>query len=667
MIPLPSNDLLPLTARKTPADPAQEAAAPLRRRTTDADALAAPTVPLLLRPPSQRLGARLVRATLMASGLSLLVAGLILNLFLARSQREALEADMQVQARMVADAVTGPLVFGDRRAGEESLALLHALPPVQLARVLLPDGRVFAEFRREHSSAEPVTGDERLAAIGGRLVLREPVRFQGRERGTVELVVSLAGLRWRLLVFVAITAGAALAALAASYGLARGVRRAIDRTERHLDELAYVDPVTSLPNRRAATEQLQARVQRHQRTGQPFGILLLDLDDFSTINNSLGHAAGDAVLQALSSRLAKALEPGQMACRFGGDEFIVIFDDQTGGAQAAVNLVQLALGAEVRFQGEAMRVRGSGGIARFPRDAANTDELVRAADMAMYQAKQDGKNGTAEYSAEMARVTQLRLRTETELRRALERNELTLHYQPVVELASKRIVGVEALVRWLHPERGLLAPAEFIDVAEKSGLVVELGQQVLMIALQQVVEWDARGLDGFTVAVNASARQLREGLLLGQVTRALKQHPVQPDRLVIEITEHSLVDHHASTMQALLELRQLGTRIAIDDFGTGLSSLAYLRRLPVDKLKIDRSFVRELPGNGGDAAIVRAIVSMAHALGLSVVAEGIETQAQFAFLLDAGVEAGQGYAIARPMSAAALEQWLRREPFNRVA
>lgn len=368
------------------------------------------------------------------------------------------------------------------------------------------------------------------------------------------------------------------------------------------------------------------------------------------------------MLAALSQRLARALSPGQTAYRFGGDEFIVLFDDdeQRNGAHGAASLLKMALGGEVAYRGEVVQLRGSAGLARYPGDGANADELVRAADMAMYQAKQAGKNTMAEYSAEMAQRTQALLRVEAELRRAIERAELRLFYQPVVEMQSRRIVGAEALVRWQHPERGLLAPGEFIDVAERSGLVVELGQQVLSMALAQVAAWQAEGLDGFTVAVNASARQLRDGLLLTQVQRALQQHPVSADRLEVEITEYSLVEHHDSALRALTGLRQLGTRVAIDDFGTGLSSLGRLRRLPVDKLKIDRSFVRELPGNGGDAAIVRAIVSMAAALGLRVVAEGIETRAQYEFLHEAGVDLGQGYALGRPMAAEAFAELLRQ-------
>jgi EAL domain-containing protein (putative c-di-GMP-specific phosphodiesterase class I) len=277
----------------------------------------------------------------------------------------------------------------------------------------------------------------------------------------------------------------------------------------------------------------------------------------------------------------------------------------------------------------------------------------------VYSAKHAGKNAVAMYDEQMTDASRQRLRIDAELSRALANGEFGLVYQPIIDMRSRKMVGVEALLRWHHPQRSTVSPGTFISIAESSGLIVELGAHVLELATQQIASWEAEGFGDFYVAVNVSARQLRDGLLLEQVSRALKASGADPSRLEIEITEHSLVDDHDIAVRTLVSLRGLGVRVAIDDFGTGLSSLAYLRRLPIDKLKIDRGFVRELPGNESDAAIVTAIASMAHALGLRVVAEGIETAAQREYLADLRVDFGQGYLFGRPMPALELRRLLR--------
>jgi diguanylate cyclase len=592
------------------------------------------------RPPSQRLGTRLTRATMAAACLALLVAGVLLNVFLYHSQRAALADDSVVQARITAENVAASLVFRDAPAAAEALATLHASPRVVGAELRDTGGQVFASWHAEVG-----------AAARPPLVVRVPVRLNARVLGELDLRVSYAELERRSAGFAGLTALAALLALGAAYLLAWRVRRAIDRTEAHLDELAFSDPVTGLANRRAATDHLAARVRRHERGGPGFGVLLLDLDDFSRINDSLGHAAGDAVLRALAQRLDRDLAAGMQAFRIGGDEFMIAFDSDGSPerTQQAGRVARQALDGTIAIEGATLHVHGSAGIALCPADGRSVDALMRCADMAMYRAKHTGKNGVLAYDAAMAAELHERLRTENELRLALARDELTLAYQPIVDLASERVVGAEALVRWRHPERGLLGPALFIDIAERSGLVIELGQQVLRLAARQIAAWEGT-IDGpFRVAVNASARQLQDGLLLTQVQRALREYHVAPERLEIEITEHTVVADQAAAVGVLSALRAMGVRISIDDFGTGLSSLSCLRALPVDKLKIDRSFVQELPANAGDAAIVRAVVSMAGALGLRVVAEGIETAAQAHFLRSIRVDLGQGYAYGRPL------------------
>jgi diguanylate cyclase (GGDEF)-like protein len=619
---------------------------------------------LQAKPQRERLGPRLTRAAMGAAALALLVAALIFNSYHYASRRAEMAAAALVQARITADALSAALMFNDVAAATEVLGFLRASPDFAGALARGLDGAAFASYQPNAADRVTWPRGERESMVrwdDQHLHVRAPIVHDTRLLGHVELALGVQSLRRESGVFALTSLGATLVALAMAYALARGVRRAIDRTEEQLHELAYVDPVTGLHNRRAAKEQLQACIARHAGSGQGFGVVLLDLDDFSTINDSLGHAAGDEVLRTLARRLSETLKGGNQAFRFGGDEFIVVFDTDGSPepARQAGAAAQLALTSSVQVGGFEIQVRGSAGIAEFPRDASTESELLGAADAAMYSAKHAGKNAVAVYDEQMTDASRERLRIESELSRALAHGEFGLVYQPIIDMRSRRMVGVEALVRWHHPQRGTIGPAAFIPIAESSGLIVELGRHVLELATRQIAQWEADGFGDFYVAVNASARQLRDGLLLEQVSRALKASGADPSRLEIEITEHSLVDDHDIAVRTLVSLRGLGVRAAIDDFGTGLSSLAYLRRLPIDKLKIDRGFVRELPGNESDAAIVTAIASMAHALGLRVVAEGIETAAQREYLADLLVDFGQGYLFGRPMPAADLRGLLR--------
>jgi diguanylate cyclase (GGDEF)-like protein len=411
--------------------------------------------------------------------------------------------------------------------------------------------------------------------------------------------------------------------------------------------------VTGLYNRHAANEHLQAMVQRSRAQSLAFSLMVLDLDDFKLVNDTLGHAVGDDVLRRLAERLRLGLRPSDLVFRFGGDEFVVVSgagapeSDSERLGRAAMQCLQAALSVG----GHELYVRGSVGIARFPQDADDAHELLRAADTAMYGAKAAGKNTYAVFEPAMAESTHSRLRIDAELRHAIRRDELVLHYQPIVSLADGRLVGVEALVRWQHPRLGLLQPGEFIHVAEATGVIVELGAWVLRAAARQLARWQAEGAIDFYVAVNVSGRQIKRAALLPQVEEALQASGADPRGLEIEITEHTLVEDVEVNVRTLTALRRRGLRIAVDDFGTGLSSLAYLKRLPIDKFKVDRSFVRELPDAAGDVAIVTAVISMARALGLQVVAEGVENEAQRELLARLGCDYGQGYWFGKPMPA----------------
>lgn len=634
--------------------------------------------PLVTGPLRRRLGTRLTRAAVAAAGVALLVAGLILNLYMFFSSRAALAHDLQVQARIVADNSAAALLFGDASTAGETLASLQASPTVESAALYDLKGRRFALYQRAGSAAPVVLSEaQRTVALsgvlfaGGRAHVVETVLQDGLAIGRIELAASLQPLQQRTLLFVALTGGAGLLALAIAYLLAVGIRRDIDRTEARLDELAYVDPVTGLYNRHAANEHLQAMVERSRSHGSVFSLVLLDLDDFKLVNDTLGHAVGDDVLRRLAERLRCGLLPTDMVFRFGGDEFIVV----AGGGEPAGEIERLGrtamqcLKAALTVGSHEIYVRGSVGIAQFPRDADDAQELLRAADTAMYVAKAAGKNTYAVFQPAMAESSHSRLRIDTELRHAIQRGELVLHYQPIVALGGGGIVGVEALVRWQHPRLGLLQPGEFIEVAEATGVIVELGGWVLHAAARQLAAWQGAGLRALYVAVNVSGRQIQRGALLPQVEAALAASGADASRLEIEITEHTLVEDVNVNVQTLTALRTRGLRIAVDDFGTGLSSLAYLKRLPIDKFKVDRSFVRELPQAAGDVAIVSAVISMARALGLEVVAEGVETEAQRELLAHLGCDHAQGYLIGKPVPAELLTPQLIAvsQPFNATA
>jgi diguanylate cyclase (GGDEF)-like protein len=600
---------------------------------------------------AQGLGKRLTRAALESSALALLVAGLTINLLLYAWSRNALQDDAHVQARIAAEGSGAALLFGDVPAATETLATLHASPTIAAATLLDASGRTFARYRRAPDAAAAPAASS-LFTDGGRTQVEEPVVQNGNAIGRVVLEVSLQPLRSRALAFATLTAVATALALAIASLRIRRVRRAVSRTEDQLDRLAFFDPVTGLYNRHAATEHLRAMV-RPGAAGPGFALVLLDLDDFKLINDTYGHEAGDDVLRTLAQRLRDGIGRANPVFRLGGDEFVVVCNDAPDTAALdrlgaeCVGCLQEPLQA-ARHE---VYLRASVGIARYPDHAGNAEELLRAADTAMYEAKAAGKNTYAVYNRAMADETFVRLQLHTELRQAIERDQLVLHYQPIVDLGLARVIGVEALVRWRHPERGVLAPGAFIDVAERTGLIADIGAWVLEAATRQHAAWAREGMGHLFVAVNASGRQFRRGLLLEQVRTALDLSGADPGRIQVEITEHTLVEDVAANVRTLAALRELGVQIAIDDFGTGLSSLTYLKRLPIDKLKIDRSFVRDLPAATEDAAIVAAIVSMAHALGLQVVAEGIETAPQRDLLHGLGAEHGQGFLFSRPVPA----------------
>ncbi|HKG01876.1 MAG TPA: EAL domain-containing protein [Conexibacter sp.] len=423
--------------------------------------------------------------------------------------------------------------------------------------------------------------------------------------------------------------------------------------ERLLEHQALHDPLTDLPNRALFLDRLQHALTRARRPGSNLAVYFCDVDDFKDVNDSLGHDAGDELLVALPPRLREGLRAGDTVARFGGDEFVILCEDlaSEGEAIRIAERIAEAFGLPFELDGRPHHLSVSVGVVFVKAGEASATEVLRDADAAMYRAKGGGKGRFELFDAQMRASLVARLQTEADLRRALEDGELRLHYQPVADLSDGAFVGAEALVRWQHPERGLLAPAEFIAVAEDSGLIAPLGAWVLEEACRQALAW---GGERF-VSVNLSPRQLSHSDVPALLARALEETGVDPALLELEITENVLMEQSAGALGTLRRLKAMGVRLMLDDFGTGWSSLAYLKRFPLDGLKIDREFVDGLGSEPEDTAIVAAVLSMAAALELDVIAEGVETEAQLAWLRSRGCGLAQGFLLGRPMPAGELD------------
>ena len=429
--------------------------------------------------------------------------------------------------------------------------------------------------------------------------------------------------------------------------------------------LAHHDPLTGLPNRLLLRDRLEQALALARRSHGRVALMFLDLDRFKTINDSLGHPVGDKLLQAVVARLGTCVRESDTISRQGGDEFLIVLRD-AGDSESVSRLadkIQQRMGEPFLIGQHALSTSFSIGISLFPDDGDDFDSLTQKADTAMYHAKHSGRNAHRFFTEQMNVQAVEHMHLETRLRRALERSEFVLHYQPQIDLASGAIVGVEALVRWQSPDHGLVAPAKFIPIAEETGLIVPLGKWVLGEACRQASAWQAAGLPPFSVAVNLSGVQFRRSDLLETVINSLVLADLDSQWLELELTESILIHDAEATLDTARRLKAIGVKLSVDDFGTGYSSLAYLKRFAVDKLKIARPFVRDLVSNADDAAIVRAIVQMAHALKLRAIAEGVEDAEVAAQLRLCQCDEIQGYWIARPMPADALAAFvLGRQP-----
>lgn len=434
------------------------------------------------------------------------------------------------------------------------------------------------------------------------------------------------------------------------------------QVEGRLKQMAHFDSLTALPNRVQFIEHLEQAMADADSRERLAGVVFLDLDRFKYINDSLGHETGDMLIREVAVRLSGAVRRGDTVARLSGDEFALVLADM-GHVDDAVYVAQKILDVfrqPFRVAGHELFVTASMGITLYPFDDRGAQDLLRNADVAMYRAKETGKNTYQFYVAEMTAMATERLSLENDLRSALERGELSLHYQPIADCKTGHMLGMEALLRWKHPGRGMISPALFIPLAEETGFIMPIGEWVLRTACEQCLAWQKQGFPSLYVAVNLSARQFHQRDLAASISGILRETGLNPASLCLELTEGLVMQQAESSVVTLGELKAMEINISIDDFGTGYSSLGYLKRFPIDVLKIDQSFVRDIPGDVDDAAIASTIVTMAHSLGLKVVAEGVETAAQLQFMREHSCDAMQGYHLSKPLPAEQFGAFLKR-------
>lgn len=471
------------------------------------------------------------------------------------------------------------------------------------------------------------------------------------------LVLTMSGRRPRMSFCEFVTTAARLAGIA------------VDRivAAERIRFLAEHDALTGLLKRERLDQELKERLSQAAQDGMRVAVAFIDLDNFKLINDTLGHEAGDELLKEVASSIHEAIGPGGIAARIGGDEFAVILPGSGSDILDRTEQLREAIGRLHLVSGHEFRVTASIGVALFPDHGENPSQLLARADLAMYRSKRDGRDGTTVFTFDMADEASMKLRRLEDLRRAIKNEELLLHYQPQKDLRTGAVTGVEALVRWKHPTDGMILPCNFIPIAEESGLILELGAVVLETACRQAKAWQDAGFACVKIGVNMSARQFQDARLTAKVAGVLARTGLEPRWLEIEITESLIMKDVDAAVLRMTELTELGVGLALDDFGTGYSSLSMLKRFPLSRIKIDRSFIVEAPTDPDDGAIVSAIVSLAATLGLHVVAEGVETEAQAQFLVAAGCNEAQGFLLGRPQPAEGFERLLlRQQPCPKV-
>ncbi len=595
--------------------------------------------------------------------------------YLAGWREEAAKATAMVLAFVLTTLVLGRLVYRAWRNREVAVAALReanrTLADEQQLNQTIIQSSPFAIYTRDRNGivtawnraaeqlfgwrAEEIVGrpllsvpadksretvELRARVLGGESLIQQEVQRQKRDGTVFDLSTTLAPLR------------------DASGRISGYLAIAADITERKTAErqiafLAYRDVLTGLPNRLLLQDRFGQAVALADRSGTRVALLFLDLDNFKTINDSLGHAVGDALLKEIAQRLGRCVRETDTISRQGGDEFLVVLSDLHGMDVITPVLLKIreGLSQPFEFEGHELTTSASIGIAIYPDDGRDFDTLLKKADTAMYQAKDAGRNSYRFFDEQMNVQAVEHLQLKSGLRRALERGEFVLYYQPQIDLLSGAVIGAEALLRWKHPEQGLIAPGRFIPVAEDSGLIGPIGEWVIEQACRQGVAWQRAGLPPLVMAVNLSAVEFKRGDVEHKVLRALQQSGLDPHCLELELTESVLIHNTEQVLVTVQRLKRLGVKLSIDDFGTGYSSLSYLKRFDVDKLKIDRSFIRDLATDEDDAAIIRAIIQMARSLNLRTIAEGVEDAGMLARLRVFECDEAQGYCFARPMPA----------------
>jgi diguanylate cyclase (GGDEF)-like protein len=665
-------------------------------------------------------------ALLLSSSVAILLLFALMLLNAVYNMRQEKVAQLSVLTEVMAANSASALVFNDPKSAADTLAALRIEPEIMFAEIHDRDHQFFASYRNSgvppgfkqqeasrDSFWDPVFSTSRFIVVDGEPVghvwivadlsskfLAVTEQILALTIATaVSLVVTLliASYFRRLITKPIEQVASASKAIAHDQDFSRRVPRAGDDeigqlidsfnhmveqiedrerrlneellhrklTEHELEKLAHYDTLTGLPNRHMFQQALALTLQRAHKLGYQVALLFVDLDNFKVVNDSLGHASGDILLKILSQRLTKCVRTSDIVSRLGGDEFTVIIDQVRGMDHLTeiAEKISAAMAQAVELKDFELQTTASIGIALFPSDATDDENLLRNADTAMYFAKSHGRSNYQFFSPEMNERANKRLIIESHLRHAIERNELFLVYQPQIDLATGRIVGAEALLRWLSPELGAVGPDQFIPVAEETGLIQQIGDFVMESACRQAKRW--RDEDGvpLRIAVNVSIRQFSSKLFVHNVQSLLEHIGLPVDLLELEIIESCIMDNVEDTLIKIRKLRELGIRLSIDDFGTGYSSMTYLKQLPISQLKVDQSFVRGIPESNEDMEIVRAVIHLAHGLRLESLAEGVETEAQASFLRGEGCMIGQGYYFSRPVPTEEMTKLLKE---NRI-
>jgi diguanylate cyclase (GGDEF)-like protein len=667
-------------------------------------------------------GSKLLVALTLSVGIALLVMLIVVSVgSLLRLQHQT-QQQLTVLADVSGQNSQAALAFGDVKNAMDTLAGLQSNRLVATAAIYDGAGRLFAALHVPAGDPDfpalmgSIPEESSLTVwhlMSGRANLARPIALDGKIIGSILLVADLGPL-WRAwLTEFTLVLIAAATAFASSLLLALYMRRLIagplmtltrtvesvaqnqdysmrvrsesrdeigqlmnrfndmlcqiETRDNEIRKLAYYDPLTHLPNRRLLLDRLQHALASCLRSKRQGALLFIDLDNFKTINDTLGHDKGDLLLEQVAQRLVTCVREGDTVARLGGDEFVIMLGDLSQSPKEAATQTE-AVGAKVmsalnqpyQIAGHEYRNTPSIGVTLFGDNKHSQDELLKRADLAMYQAKSAGRNTLRFFDPEMQAAVTSRATLDNDLHEALRGSQFLLYYQPQVD-DTRRLTGVEALLRWQHPLRGLVAPGDFISHTEETGLILPLGLWVLETACAQLVKWaDQPGMAHLSLAVNVSARQFHQPDFVSQLRAVLDSSGANPKKLKLELTESLLLDDVEDTIAKMIDLKAIGVGFSLDDFGTGYSSLAYLKRLPLDQLKIDQSFVRDILSDPNDATIACTIVALAHSMGLAVIAEGVETAEQLAFLAANGCKAYQGYLFSRPLSLADFEKLARQ-------